>query len=35
MGFLLYSEAVEIATFLGAALIFAGTTYSLRYESRR
>ena len=35
MGFLLYSEAVEVATFLGAALIFAGTYYSLLYESRR
>ena len=35
MGFLLYSEAIEVATLLGAALIFAGTTYSLRYESRR
>jgi drug/metabolite transporter (DMT)-like permease len=35
MGFLLYSEAIEAATLLGAALIFSGTTYSLRYESRR
>lgn len=34
MGFLLYSEAIEVTTLLGAALIFSGTTYSLRYESR-
>ncbi len=34
MGFLLYSEAIEVTTLLGAALIFSGTTYSMRYESR-
>ena len=35
IGFLLYAEAIEPATFLGAALIFSGTYYSLRHESRR
>ena len=34
-GFLLYGEAIEPATFFGAVLIFAGTYYSLRHESRR
>lgn len=34
-GFLLYGESLELATFLGAALIFSGTYYSLRHESRR
>jgi len=33
-GYLLYAEAIEPATLLGAALIFSGTYYSLRYESR-
>lgn len=35
IGFLLYAEATEPATFLGALLIFSGTYYSLRYESRK
>ncbi|MDX1422937.1 MAG: DMT family transporter [Kiloniellales bacterium] len=34
-GYLLYGETVAPATFLGAALIFSGTYFSLRYESRR
>lgn len=34
-GYLLYAESVEPATFLGAVLIFSGTYYSLRYESRK
>jgi drug/metabolite transporter (DMT)-like permease len=34
-GFLLYGEAIEPATFLGAVLIFSGTYFSLRHESRR
>ena len=34
-GYLLYAESIEPATLLGAALIFSGTYYSLRYESRR
>ena len=29
------AEAIEAATFLGALLIFSGTYYSLRFESRR
>jgi len=34
-GYLLYAESIEPATLIGAALIFSGTYYSLRYESRR
>lgn len=34
-GFLLYAESIEPATFLGAVLVFSGTYYSLRYESRK
>ena len=34
IGFLLYAESAEPATFIGALLIFSGTYYSLRYESR-
>ena len=33
-GFLLYAEGFELIVLLGAALIFAGNYYSLRYESR-
>jgi len=35
VGFLLYQESLEPAILLGAALIFSGTLYSLRFESRR
>lgn len=34
VGFLLYAEPVELATLLGAALIFSGNYYSLRQEGR-
>jgi drug/metabolite transporter (DMT)-like permease len=34
VGALVYGEPVEITTFIGAAVIFAGTYYSLRRESR-
>ena len=34
-GYLLYAESIEPATLIGAALIFSGTYYSLRFESRR
>ena len=34
VGALLYGEPVEFATFAGAAVIFAGTYYSIRRESR-
>ena len=34
-GYLLYAESIDPATLLGAALIFSGTYYSLRYENRR
>jgi drug/metabolite transporter (DMT)-like permease len=34
VGALVYSEPVEVTTFIGAAVIFAGTYYSLRRESR-
>jgi len=34
IGFLFYAEAIQPATFLGALLIFSGTYYSLRFESR-
>jgi drug/metabolite transporter (DMT)-like permease len=34
VGALVYSEPVEVTTFVGAAVIFAGTYYSLRRESR-
>ena len=34
-GYLLYAESIEPATLLGAVLIFSGTYYSLRHESRR
>jgi drug/metabolite transporter (DMT)-like permease len=34
VGALVYSEPVEITTFIGAAMIFAGTYYSLRREMR-
>jgi drug/metabolite transporter (DMT)-like permease len=34
VGALVYGEAVEATTFVGAAVIFAGTYYSLRRESR-
>ena len=33
-GYLLYREGFELVTLLGAALIFSGNIYSLRYESR-
>ena len=33
-GYLLYQEGFEIITLLGAALIFFGNIYSLRYENR-
>ena len=33
-GYLLYAESIEPATLLGAVLIFSGTYYSLRYETR-
>ncbi|MEK9965888.1 MAG: DMT family transporter [Rhodospirillaceae bacterium] len=35
VGFLLYSEAVEIAVLIGALMIFAGNYYSIRLEQRR
>lgn len=35
VGMLFYGEAPEVAVFLGAALIFAGTYYSIRRESWR
>jgi drug/metabolite transporter (DMT)-like permease len=35
IGALLYGEALEAATFIGAAVIFAGTYYSLTRETRR
>lgn len=35
VGFLFYGEAVELATMLGAAVIFSGTYYSVSRESRR
>jgi drug/metabolite transporter (DMT)-like permease len=34
VGALVYGEPVELATFIGAAVIFAGTYYSIRRESR-
>ena len=34
-GYLLYAESIDPATLFGAALIFSGTYYSLRFESRR
>lgn len=34
-GYLLYAESIDPATLLGAALIFSGTYYSLKFESRR
>jgi len=34
VGMLLYGEPIELATFAGAAVIFAGTYYSIRRESR-
>jgi drug/metabolite transporter (DMT)-like permease len=34
IGTLFYAEALELATFIGAAVIFAGTYYSLARESR-
>lgn len=34
VGALVYREPVEVTTFVGAAVIFAGTYYSLRRESR-
>lgn len=34
VGMLAYGEPIEIATFVGAAVIFAGTYYSIRRESR-
>ena len=34
VGALLYGEPIELATFAGAAVIFAGTYYSIRRESR-
>ncbi len=34
VGMLLYGEPLELATFAGAAVIFAGTYYSIRRESR-
>ena len=34
IGALLYGEAIELATMLGAAVIFAGTYYSLSHERR-
>ncbi len=35
MGALLYGEQIELATFFGAAMIFAGTYYSVRREGER
>ena len=35
IGFLVYAEGFEAAVLIGAALIFAGNTYSLRRESQR
>jgi drug/metabolite transporter (DMT)-like permease len=35
VGFLIYAEDFEFAVLLGAALIFAGNTYSLRQERHR
>jgi drug/metabolite transporter (DMT)-like permease len=35
VGFLLYSEAFELVTLLGALIIFSGNYVSLRYETRR
>ncbi len=35
VGFLLYAEGFEAVVLMGAALIFAGNTYSLRRETRR
>ena len=35
IGFLLYAEDFELAVLIGAVLIFAGNSYSLRQESRR
>ena len=34
VGLLLYGEPIETATFVGAVVIFAGTYYSIRRESR-
>jgi drug/metabolite transporter (DMT)-like permease len=34
IGALVYGESLELATFIGAAVIFAGTYYSLARESR-
>jgi len=34
VGMLAYGEPIELATFIGAAVIFAGTYYSIRRESR-
>lgn len=35
VGMLFYDEPLQLAVFLGAAIIFAGTYYSIRRESRR
>ncbi len=35
IGFLLYAEAFEVATLLGALIIFSGNYASLRYETRQ
>lgn len=35
VGFLFYGEPIELATMVGAAVIFAGTYYSVSRESRR
>jgi drug/metabolite transporter (DMT)-like permease len=35
VGALFYGERLEAATFVGAAVIFAGTYYSLSRETRR
>ena len=35
IGALWYGESLDISILIGAAVIFAGTYYSIRYESRR
>ena len=35
VGMLFYSEPPELAVFMGAGVIFAGTYYSVRIEGRR
>jgi len=34
IGFLLYNEAIEVAVFFGAIIIFAGNYYNIRQETK-